>query len=93
MAGVYRNRIYWELLSNPPMVLKTMAITRCANTPKKCFQQFHFRALKARSQRIHDKLAKGTREIPQGEWITQEYHARRFHEHPSGDSGGPEIYM
>ena len=34
MAGVYRNRIYWELLSNPPMVLKTMANTSCANTPE-----------------------------------------------------------
>lgn len=66
MAGVYRNRIYWELLSNPPMVLKTMANTSCANTPKKCFQQFHFRALKARSQRIHDKLAKGNRESHTG---------------------------
>jgi hypothetical protein len=57
MAGVYRNRIYWELLSNPPMVLKTMANTSCANTPKKCFQQIHFRAPKAPSQRFHDKLA------------------------------------
>jgi len=93
MAGVYRNRIYWELLSNPPMVLKTMANTSCANTPKKCFRQIHFRAPKARSQRIHDKLAKGNREIPQREWITQEYPARRFHEHPSGGNGALETCM
>ncbi len=33
-TGVYGNRIHWELCSNPPLVLKTRAITRCANTPK-----------------------------------------------------------
>lgn len=57
MAGVYRNRIYWELLSNPPMVLKTMAITRCANTPIDHFQQIYIRAPKAPPQRFHHKFA------------------------------------
>jgi|GEM_PF-3075277 len=33
-AGMYGNRTHWELCSNPPMVLKTMANTSCANTPE-----------------------------------------------------------
>ena len=33
-AGVYRNRTDSERCSHPPQVLKTWAITRCANTPK-----------------------------------------------------------
>ena len=33
-AGVYGNRIHWELCSNPPLVLKTRAGTSRANTPE-----------------------------------------------------------
>src|SRR5215467_11834403 len=33
-AGVYGNRTHWELCSNPPLVLKTRAPTRGANTPE-----------------------------------------------------------
>lgn len=33
MAGVYRNRTYWEPCSNPPLVLKTRAGASRANTP------------------------------------------------------------
>ncbi len=33
-AGMYGNWTHWELCSNPPMVLKTMANTSCANTPE-----------------------------------------------------------
>src|SRR5437867_2382901 len=31
---VYGNRTHWELLSNPPLVLKTRATTRGANTSR-----------------------------------------------------------
>lgn len=31
---MYGNRTHWELCSNPPLVLKTRAPTRGANTPK-----------------------------------------------------------
>ena len=34
---MYGNRTHWELCSNPPMVLKTMANTSCANTPENRF--------------------------------------------------------
>jgi hypothetical protein len=37
MAGVYGNRTHSELCSNPPLVLKTRATTRCANTPETHF--------------------------------------------------------
>src|SRR6516162_5957891 len=30
---VYGNRTHWELCSNPPLVLKTRALARGANTP------------------------------------------------------------
>src|SRR5262249_8211888 len=33
-TGVYGNRTHWELCSNPPLVLKTRAPTRGANTPE-----------------------------------------------------------
>src|SRR5437867_12919164 len=33
-AGVYGNRTHRELCSNPPLVLKTRAPTRGANTPR-----------------------------------------------------------
>jgi hypothetical protein len=33
-SGVYGNRTHWELCSNPPLVLKTRAPTRGANTPR-----------------------------------------------------------
>ena len=35
---MYGNRTHSELCSNPPLVLKTRAITRCANTPRKIRQ-------------------------------------------------------
>ncbi len=91
MAGVYRNRIYWELLSNPPMVLKTMANTSCANTPKKCFRQFHFRAPKAPSQRFHDKLANRgkSRKLTFQAGLSASNFAKRFGFLPPQKTGAP----
>ena len=43
-TGVYGNRTHRELCSNPPLVLKTRAPTRGANTPR-CFFNDHITSL------------------------------------------------